>query len=194
MPRRDLTHERTEQILDAFERCIVKHGLDGSSLEKIGDEAGMKRPILRHYIGNRDQLVAALGQRVVRRWHAHLDYVEACPVGRSPRKELLRMLFAEFTGQSGSDILIAESLIAAAEREPELQQIMRDYMDRFAAVLTKRLALVYPQAPARRRWQVAYGLIALLFNESSLVTLRLPAKYTAATKSCAEVLVDSLAG
>ena len=65
MPRPDLTEQRTAEILDAFERCIVRHGLDGSSLEKIGEEAGMKRPILRHYVGNREALVMALAERVI---------------------------------------------------------------------------------------------------------------------------------
>jgi AcrR family transcriptional regulator len=194
MPRRDLTHERTEQILDAFERCIVKHGLEGSSLEKIGEEAGMKRPILRHYIGNRDQLVEALGRRVVRRWNEHLDYLEMAPRGKAPTRELLQQLFGGSAGQNGAEILVAESLIAAAERHPAVHDLMRDYLDRFARVLSRRLALIHPAASAARRWQVAYGLISLLFNDSSLVTLRLPPKYHKAALACATVLIDSLAG
>ena len=35
-----------------------------SSLEKVADQAGMKRPIIRHYVGNRDDLILALTERV----------------------------------------------------------------------------------------------------------------------------------
>ena len=32
MPRRDLTEERTEQILEAYERCVARFGLEGTHL------------------------------------------------------------------------------------------------------------------------------------------------------------------
>ena len=54
MGRPDLTEVRTAEILDAFERCVARFGLEGSSLERDAEEAGMKRSILRHYIGNRN--------------------------------------------------------------------------------------------------------------------------------------------
>ncbi|MEM7233345.1 MAG: helix-turn-helix domain-containing protein, partial [Planctomycetota bacterium] len=72
MPRRDLTKERTEQILDALERCVVHFGLGGTSLERIAEEAEMKRSILRHYVGNRDDLIVAMAERLAARYRRQL--------------------------------------------------------------------------------------------------------------------------
>ena len=60
MGRPNLTEVRTAEILDAFERCVARYGLEGSSLERVAEEAGVKRSILRHYIGNRDEMITGL--------------------------------------------------------------------------------------------------------------------------------------
>ena len=73
MGRPDLTETRTTEILDAFERCVGRYGLDGSSLERIAEEAGMKRSILRHYVGNRTDLIHALTDRVVAGYRSQLQ-------------------------------------------------------------------------------------------------------------------------
>ena len=65
MGRPSLAEQRKEEILDAFGRCVAKFGLEGSSLEKIAEEAGMRRSILRHYLGNRDEMVIALAKKVI---------------------------------------------------------------------------------------------------------------------------------
>lgn len=192
MPRPDLTDERTEQILDAFERCIVKFGLEGSSLEKIGEEAGMKRTILRHYIGNREDLIRMLCKRAVTRWSEQLRALEQAPAGRHPHRTLLGHLFDDLADQSGETILVAESLIAAADRYAFIGDLMCGYMNDLTKVLSRRLALVHPDSKAAARWQVAYGLTSILFNDSSLATLHLPPKYRKAAKACAATLIDSL--
>lgn len=192
MPRRDLTAERTEQILDAFERCIVKHGLEGSSLEKIGEEAGMKRTILRHYIGNREDLIQALCRRVVARYRSHMASLEQLPASKNPVKTLLDNLFAEYTAESAADILVAESLIAAADRHPGVGGQMRDYMADFTATVSRLLERIHPKSAESARWTAAYGITSLLFNDASLIALSLPAKYRKAARACARNLIDGL--
>ena len=41
MGRPNLTEVRTSEILDAFERCVARFGLEGSSLERVAEEAGI---------------------------------------------------------------------------------------------------------------------------------------------------------
>ena len=63
MPRPSMANQRREEILDALERCILEKGIQATSLEYLADKANMKRTILRHYIGNRDDIICALSQR-----------------------------------------------------------------------------------------------------------------------------------
>lgn len=193
MPRPDLTEQRTAEILDAFERCIVRHGLDGSSLEKIGEEAGMKRPILRHYVGNREALVMALAERVIERWNEQLVSLREAPAGEDPAATLIGYLFDDLSGQSADAILVAENLIAAADRHPEVGELMRQYVADLTKVICGRLKMVHAGAPQAQRWRVAYGLVAILFNDASLAPLGLAPRFTRASRDCATLLVDSLA-
>ena len=65
MGRKSLASERTSQILDAFERCIVQYGLEGATLKRIAKEAGVKLSMIHHYIGNRDMLVKSMVKRFI---------------------------------------------------------------------------------------------------------------------------------
>lgn len=191
MPRRDLTEERTEQILNAFERCVARYGLDGSSLEKIGEEAGMKRTILRHYIGNRDDLVHALCERMTKEWHHQLRSLELAPVGKDPQKELVGLLF--YSPEHNRDsILVAENLIAAADRYPKVGEAMRDFVEAYTKVISQRLKIIHPKSPAENRWQAAYAILSILFNEASLAALNMPPKYLRAAKAGVFSIIDSL--
>ena len=80
MPRPSQKDERTEEILDAFERCLPRYGLEGTTLEQVAHEAGVQRTIIRHYIGNRDALWAALVTRYLKKSRSDLrEFVEALP-------------------------------------------------------------------------------------------------------------------
>ncbi|MBW2389182.1 MAG: hypothetical protein JRG89_12185 [Deltaproteobacteria bacterium] len=70
MARPSKVEERREQILDAFERCVVQSGIQGVTLEHVANEAGLPRSLVRHFVGNRDDMVAAVFERFTRRAEA----------------------------------------------------------------------------------------------------------------------------
>ena len=57
MARPERGEERREQILNAFEVCVGKKGLEGTTLSDVAREAGLPRPLLRHFMGNREEMV-----------------------------------------------------------------------------------------------------------------------------------------
>ena len=54
---RDDPHDR---ILDAAERCIVRHGVRKTTMEDIASEVGMSRPGVYRYFSDRDDLLIEL--------------------------------------------------------------------------------------------------------------------------------------
>lgn len=88
MGRIDIGDQRRPQIIAAAKRVISRHGIDGATQERIAEEAGMTRPHIRHYLGNRDEL---------------LDAVWTATVGEYVRS------VEEATAVSGSHIDIARS-------------------------------------------------------------------------------------
>lgn len=57
MGRRSVAAERRQQIIAATVSCMATHGVSGTTLERIADTAGMARGHVRHFTGNRDELL-----------------------------------------------------------------------------------------------------------------------------------------
>jgi TetR/AcrR family transcriptional regulator, transcriptional repressor of bet genes len=55
--RRSVAAERRQQIIAATVSCMAAHGVSGTTLERIADTAGMARGHVRHFVGNRDELL-----------------------------------------------------------------------------------------------------------------------------------------
>ena len=126
MGRPDLTAVRTAEILDAFERCVARFGLEGSSLERVAGEAGMKRSILRHYVGNREALVQTLAERVVSKYRQRFDEFRDGTAAEKLPGQLIEFFFPKQPLESTETILVVEALIAAGDEYPVVQRLMLD--------------------------------------------------------------------
>ena len=114
MGRPSIKEKRSAEILDAFGRCVARYGVEGSTLERIANEAGVKRTLLRHYIGNRDELIEALGQRIEQDFlHRTRAIFDALPESRRV-ETLLDTLFDPANQSDSDDVAIAQALISAS--------------------------------------------------------------------------------
>ena len=120
MGRPSVKEQRTEEILDAFARCVARYGLEGSTLEHIAAEAGVKRTILRHYVGNRDELVEALGRRVEREFLQATEALFAWLPATGRIDKLVTVLFDPAWRTSSQDLAVAQALISASGRYPDI--------------------------------------------------------------------------
>lgn len=192
MGRPSLVDARRVEILDAFERCLGHYGLEGSSLERIAEEAGMQRSILRHYVGNREDLVAALCERVVATYCNDLKLF-ASQIDPTRRiAQVLEYLLPDQPRESTNRIMVVESLIAAAENDASIRDQMNHYVDSFVQIIADQLRLQFPHQRPQKCWQTAYGAICICFNQASLASLGLPARYQRASRQCVERLFDCL--
>ena len=193
MGRPSLKEQRSAEILDAFARCVARFGIEGSTLERIAEEAGVKRTILRHYIGNRDALVDALGARIKREFLAGTEALFQALPETDRIDTMLRYLFdpayyADF--ESGA---VAQALIASADTYPDIAKRMRAWIKRFDDLLAAELARVYPTAEKADVRAVSFGVLSLYLNVSALAPLALPKRYNDAALRGARKLIDSLA-
>jgi len=194
MPRKDLTEERTAQILDAFERCIARHGLDGTSLEQVAEEAEVKRSLIRHYIGNRDDLVRAAADRFGTRYRAQLQEMRDYASGAGRIDRLLECLFPPASPERFSEVLVAEAMIAAGEHDEPIREMMADVVVRTIETVRDVLLDEHPAADRRAAWNVAYGVVGVSFNYESLGSLALPARHRSAGIDAARRLIGTLDG
>ncbi len=73
MGRPSKTEERREQILNAFERIILKEGFAKASQRKIAEEANLNQPMIHHYFAGSDELLDAFLNRVIQRYREALE-------------------------------------------------------------------------------------------------------------------------
>ena len=194
MPRKSLAKERRAELLDAFERCIVKYGLEGTSLEQIAEEAGMTRSIIRHYIGNRDDIVNALIERVIVQQVAHL---EAEYAGLSPEASIektLDTMFAPKTNLNTHEKIILDVLLTAKDRYPRAKTLLREMYTGVIESFADDLNNAYPQQSRDTCRRIAYALICMTEMNESFMWLGLNQTYHEDARRTAENLIQSLSG
>ncbi len=59
---------RNDEILDAAQVLILKHGLRGTSMEAIARQAGIAKPTLYAYFADKPAVFAALLERLIGAW------------------------------------------------------------------------------------------------------------------------------
>ena len=191
MPRPSVKVERTEEILDAFERCVVLHGVEGATLERIAEEAGLRRSLLRHYIGNREELIEALLERFLKKSDVEVkELFDALPAkGRAA--VLLDYLFDE-QYSNNQMALVASSLIAAAPSHDILRSPLRRWIGNFVDAVAKELQHSFPSADSTACMEVAAGIVGIYFNVESLSPLKRMNRLRATSRKAAERLIFTL--
>lgn len=194
MGRKSLATERTNEILDAFERCILKYGLEGTSLSQIAEEAGVKRPIIRHYIGNRDDVIVAMITRVMQSYEQEMADLFYWKRGDSWLPVLLDDLFAAGNDREiNHNRIIGEVLVSGAERYPtavaQFLSVYRQLIQQVADGLHK----LYPHQSANRCHETAYALFALASGHADISFAGIGAEYVHMARAVAERLIAELA-
>lgn len=191
MARPSQKAERTEEILDAFERCLPRYGLEGTTLEHVAQEAGVQRPILRHYIGNRDDLLDALVKRYLKQSRESMDaFISELPAKRRARTAIDWLFDPQYS--DAQSVQVASALIQASSEDRALAKKMRAWTDDFVAQLEEVLANDYPNASGSRVAAVAAGISGIYFNVESLYALGNVERLVASSKQAAMMLLEAL--
>ena len=152
----------------------------------------MKRSILRHYVGNREDIVIAMARRFIERYRAGLAAMAAWVGEKNHVDRSIECLFASSDAQGFRDVLIVESLIAEAGEDQEIRDIVTAVVEETIAVVRDGLRLAYPKASAKQAWTVANGVVGICFNHSSLTPLGLPKRHDEAARRSARLLIETL--
>lgn len=191
MGRPSNRQERQAQILEAYERCVIRYGLEGATLQAIADEAGLARPLVRHHAGNRSDLEAALLARFLERSDAGIEELVAALPEERPADALLEILFVH-ADANADDVILAEALIAGGRQNADLAKAMHEWVEGFIAVTKDALRRQYPQADAADIDIVGTGITGIYFNADSFGFLDSIAKLRAASYEASRRLMATL--
>ena len=70
--------ESSEQILAAFEACVIRNGFAKTTLADVAAETGQQWTLVRYFVGNREDMIGALIDRLLDRAEAQLQAIPEC--------------------------------------------------------------------------------------------------------------------
>mgnify|MGYP000026182446 CR=1 FL=1 len=173
MARPSMAAQRKEEILDALEICILESGIQATSLENIAEKAGVKRTILRHYIGNRDDIIVALSQRWRDIYSAQWQEIISWLPTESKGDALIDSLFTIGSKDMIDGTIIGEAIFSEAKRLPEVKAHQEKTMSDFICHLTNIFSKEYPDANADSIELVCHGIYANYLLAQSFLPIKM---------------------
>jgi AcrR family transcriptional regulator len=178
-------------MLAAITRCIGKHGLAASTQEVIARETGFSRSHIRHYLGNRDQVVQAVWNSLLDPYREQMARAVAQEDPAADASPLLDFLFGPEMERKPEDRAI-EAIIDGSQRHPELRaQIERTYRE-VEETVSRHLQSLGTDVDADAADDVAFSIVSLAFGASSLSEMGFPQSRWAGARVIAGMVVSDL--
>jgi AcrR family transcriptional regulator len=190
MGRKSRADERRELILAAFERCIARYGVD-VPLEQIAEEAGVQRSLIRHYLGNRDELVEQVIARIAEAYPRRLAELLALAVAHGA-DGVLELFFPDKVTDSDWDNVILAVVNTAQGRYPQAKLRLSAMIVAIVEEMAQGFAQLAPQAPPAACYATAYGVLCLAQTNEALLWLGLSPQHNALARASAARLLDAL--
>jgi AcrR family transcriptional regulator len=160
MPRPSKAAERREEILQAFETCALRKGLEATTLADVAEEAGLPRPLVRHFMGNRADMVSGLIERMMLRASDAIEQAIAA-AGDQQEEDLLHVvLHTAFVDPITNRLMI--QLWQQSWTDESLRTQLEGVYRRCVEQIRDRL---YPNA-TRSAFDSAYALAAMALGNA----------------------------
>lgn len=189
MARPSVADVRTRQIVDATIRAIGTHGITGASLDRIAEEAGMSRGHVRHFVGNRDELLRETARRF---YFDGTDETSILPAGTTTLSQAFDFLFGPVFTAPGSDNAVVFGFVEASRRDPAIAQVLAAAYKGTEAALAQMVAAEHPGVDRARCESAAYGVVAIALHNVFLADIESSDAGTDAARAAAEQLLASL--
>lgn len=192
MPRPSLKEQRTREILDAYLACVAKYGLEGATQERIAAKAGLKRTIIRHYVGNKKNMVLALATHLGAEFNDQTGIFEKSGFKERCIEDLINLLFSNEALTDPRFVLVYQALIFAVEEYPEIRKPLLGSIERLAKFIAGVLSNRYPYSTKQSIDAATYGLVVLHLNYDTISPLNPPKQWRTSSYNAAVALIESL--
>jgi len=165
-----------DRVLDAFERSLLVHGVQGSSFARIAAEGGFHRSLVQHHFKTRERLVAACLDRLVERYLSRLSEVRA----EDPSTSHLLDWLCSPHGPEGPprQAKVVDAFVALANTDPAVAARLAPLYEAFVEAL---------DLPRR----TAFPCVALSFGRAGLEVLGLPEATTGSAREACRCLAGA---
>ena len=179
--------ERIATILAATGRSIARNGVNGTTLEKVAAESGMSRSHIRHYVGNRADLIALFRTRILQRY-APPSLADAEVTGISATEYALNFLFDHEVDLD--EYAAIDAIVAAARHDESLYADVHAAYARTEAFLIEAIKADHPQWSPQQVETTAAQVLMLAYGHATLVTVGLASAQLGGARTLAARLME----
>ncbi|MGH8789369.1 MAG: TetR/AcrR family transcriptional regulator [Cupriavidus necator] len=156
-PKGQIRQANEALILGAAERVFARSGFNGATMAEIADEAGLPKPNLHYYFGNKSALYRAVLARTLQDWLVPIDRITPDADPRAALEGYIRDKMALSAQRPDASRVFANELLHGA---PVFGELLRTQLRR----------LVRSKAAVIDRW-IAEGRMAPVDSTHLLFTL-----------------------
>ncbi|THG33271.1 TetR/AcrR family transcriptional regulator [Naasia lichenicola] len=198
MGRPSVADARRRQILEAAIRCLANNGLAATTLDGIAAEAGMARGHVRHFAGNRDEILAAAATLLYLGEVPGPDAVASgepvgsfLPAGTTTVEAALDYLFGGFA-EPGPENVAALAFIDASRSNERIREVVTGAYLTSLMELQHLLTAAAPSVEADRVNAVAYGVLTVALGNVFMADLEVSPARTELARKNAEALIAAV--
>lgn len=192
MGRPSVQDQRRQEVLDAFMTCVATYGVEGATLEKIAAEARLKRPLIRHHLGNREAMVLALGNHIAETLNQQSALLRESLRNAPSTRALIEVLFSTDHASDPRTNICYQSLSNSVALYPDLRQPLLSAMETLYEVAVDIVRAGHPTADAKICETVAHGIINLYVTTDAFVPLNPPESWASNSFLAAIRLAETL--
>jgi len=152
MARPTVAAERRDQIIEATLQTVVQHGIAGTSLDRIAEAAGMSRGHVRHFVGNREQLLIETARQV---FSDEAGRLTIFPDSVSTFADALDYLFGEEFTRSDAENAVVLGFVELSRATPAIAEILAESYANTRRRLADLGTVAFPHADAAQRALIA---------------------------------------
>lgn len=182
---------RQKQILDAYEQCVLEHGVEGTTDTRIAAHAGLNRNLIRYYYGSRDALNQALIDRVLHGTLAQMQEVLSRQESLEDPEAMIEFLTGPAWPDECDDALI-DAVMSAMHRNPRLREQQKAKYVTYLEWVGEALARRWRSARREDIEMAAYMLMCIAIGNATLHDVGLEIDISQTARTLTASLLESL--